>query len=368
MQNYVVNLQSEVFKTFRCQKAADSLDIDTEKKSIHHLQITADLKSPFNVGLILGASGSGKTTLAKQIFGEDCFHIDIDPSKPIIDQFPQDWSYDECAATLSGIGLTSVPTWIRPVYTMSNGQRARAEAALSMSNLDKEIICIDEWTSVVDRTVAKVMSHCVQKHARRSKKKIVLNSCHYDVIEWLNPDWIIDCNKQTYENRRSMVGTFERTDRLRFGVRETTSKEWKFFQKFHYLSEKLPGGRVYYYGLFQDEIQVGFVCYAAYIPGNQKTFFFNRLVIHPDYCGLGLGLPFVNATAEHMVMRGFEVRSTFSSTPTYKLLKKDPRWICTDIKKPITQGKFGKTLKGSASRGKSLRHKVTLYSFKFIAH
>ena len=98
MQNYVVHLESPVFDTFRCQKAADSLDIDTAKKSKHHLAIAADLQTPFSVGLIVGSSGSGKTTLAKKIFGQNCFESNIILAKPIIGQFPETMSYDQCAA------------------------------------------------------------------------------------------------------------------------------------------------------------------------------------------------------------------------------------------------------------------------------
>lgn len=194
-----VTLQSEVFSNFRCKMAADSLDIDTAKKSIHHLRIE-NVKMPdnWNIGLVYGNSGSGKTTLLKQLFGDDCFKTILDEDQPIINQFPKNLKYDECAAILTGVGLTSVPCWIRPVKTLSNGQKARAEVALLMCQ-DQELIFIDEWTSVVDRTVAKAMSICIGKFAKKQNKKIIICSCHHDIVEWLSPDWIIDCNKQEFQ-------------------------------------------------------------------------------------------------------------------------------------------------------------------------
>lgn len=369
MQNYVVDLQSEIFSTFRCQKAANSLDIDVEKKSRHHLSIHADLETPFHVGLIVGASGSGKTTLAKQIFGQDCFRTEVDPALPVIDQFPDGWSYDDCAAALSGIGLTSVPCWIRPVATLSNGQRSRAEAALAMARNSGEIIALDEWTSVVDRTVAKVMSHCVQKHARRTGRRIVLNSCHYDVIEWLNPDWVIDCNKQEYIDRRSMVDAHERIDQLRLDVREVGRESWPYFSKYHYLSERLPGGKIFTFGLFEGANQIGFQCFAAYIIGDHRTFFSNRTVIHPDYAGLGLGILLINETSKEMVRRGYRVKAKFSSTPIYRAMSRQKLWRCTKIAKPIKRptigGKAIQTTWGK-SRQDDLRHKTTTYHFDFV--
>jgi len=190
-------LKSTVSKTFKCIVAANSLDIDSEKKSIHHIKIdNINIPNDWNIGLIYGSSGSGKTTLAKHIFGDKCFNLELDENKSIIDNLPESLTYDECSALLNGIGLTSVPCWIRPIKTLSNGQRSRAEAVLLM--LKNELTIIDEWTSVVDRVVAKAMSFCIQKYAKRYKKQIILLSCHSDIVEWLKPDWIIDCNKQKF--------------------------------------------------------------------------------------------------------------------------------------------------------------------------
>jgi len=365
MQNYVVNLESEVFKSFRCQKAADSLDIDVSKKSKHNLEVNADLDTKFNVGLIVGSSGSGKTTLAKKIFGTDCFELDIDETNPIIDQFDKQFSYDECANALMSIGLTSVPCWIRPVHTLSNGQRARAEAAIAMSNKKSDVVVIDEWTSVVDRTVAKVMSHCVAKHSRRYNKTVVLNSCHYDVIDWLNPDWIIDCNTQKYIDRRSMVGTFERTDRLRFDIKEVDRNTWRCFSKYHYLSDRLPGGKIFTFGLFHNSEQIGFTCFAAYIIGDQNTYFTNRTTIHPDFCGLGIGINFTNETSKIMVQRGYKIKSKASSIPMYKSRSKSPLWKLTKVNKNIAKLPAGKIAHDN-DRAKAMRRLSVTYSFDFV--
>lgn len=168
-----ITLESDVCKSFRCQCAANSLDIDVKKKNTHHLEIkNVKLPDNWNIGLVVGSSGSGKTTTIKHLFGNDVFDCNIDEDRPIIDQLPESLSYEECAKMLTAIGLNSVPCWIRPYKTLSNGQQARAQAAYLMSDVKKEIVCIDEWTSVVDRTVAKAMSVCVDKFARKYKKRL----------------------------------------------------------------------------------------------------------------------------------------------------------------------------------------------------
>lgn len=384
MKTYELTLASPVSTSFRCTKAANSLDIDVEKKSIHHFKVSADLESPYNVGLIVGASGSGKTTLAKHIWGHDCFNEILDPSKPVIEQFPEQFTYDECAAMLSGVGLTSVPCWIRPAYTLSNGQRARAECALQMArqSSEGEVTVIDEWTSVVDRTVAKVMSHCIAKHARRTGKRVVLLSCHYDVIEWLNPDWVIDCNKQTYTDRRLLWRDYQRTEQLEFTVHETSRSTWPFFSRYHYLSERLAGGKSFYFGLWHGQEQIGFLAFSNYVPHRKDRpgkmqLHFNRLVVHPDYCGFGIGIRFLNVCAAEVARRGYDVMGKFSSAPVYNALKRDPNWRLLDVirqHKVVVGGNVqrGKTSfdrkrpSAMASNAAGFRLDVKCYSFRFI--
>jgi ABC-type ATPase with predicted acetyltransferase domain len=94
------------------------------------------------------------------------------------------------------MGLSSVPSWLRPYSQLSNGEQYRASLAYKVSKArDGDMILIDEYTSVVDRTVAKAMSYSLQKYIRRTGKKIILASCHFDILEWLMPDWIINLQK-----------------------------------------------------------------------------------------------------------------------------------------------------------------------------
>lgn len=376
MQTHHVKLESVVSDSFRCRMAANSLDIDTKKKSTHELKVEIEIESEYQVGLIVGASGSGKTTLAKELFGLNCFKSKIKQDVCILDQLPESLTYDECAEILNSIGLSQVVCWIRPVNTLSNGQKARAEAALLITNAEG-IVIIDEWTSVVDRTVAKVMSHCVQKFARRQKKKIVLCSCHYDVTEWLDPDWIIDCNKALFTDRRSLsLKERERKEKLNFEIKKVERSTWPYFSKYHYLSEKLPGGTLHLFGLFHENDQIGFQCFANYVPKNKSKkliFHSNRTVIHPDYCGLGLGVKLINESSLFM-MRNFnyKIMAKFSSTPVYKAFVRHAHlWKLCNIDRQIGRTsavQMGRTLshrnKNAESTG--FRENVKTYSFEFI--
>lgn len=367
MKTYSVRLESPVSRSFRCTRAANALDIDQKKKSVHAFAVDADLEAEFAVGLIVGASGSGKSSLARKIYGDECFRELLDLSRPVIDQFDERMSYDDCARALVGVGLTQVPCWIRPASTLSNGQRVRAECALQMAaSAEDRPTVIDEWTSVVDRTVAKIMSHCIAKHARRSTRSVVLCSCHYDVIEWLDPDWIIDCNKQEFIDRRLLPPRKrERKERLRFEIREADKSTWRFFSKYHYLSERLPGGTIYPFGMFHEQEQIGFICFANYVPHriSQKhqpmLLHANRLVIHPDFVGFGLGIRMTNETSAIMAQRGFDIRSKFSSLPQLRSRRNQPWWIPDETERRHLMQK------GKIQRKTGFRLDVTTHSFRF---
>lgn len=369
-KNIKFELQSEVFKTFRCQAAANSLDIDVKKKSIHKLELNnINIPKDWNIGLVYGASGSGKTTLAKHLFGENIFDCSLDENKSIIDQLPKEFSYEDCANILNGIGLNSVPCWIRPIKTLSNGQKARAEAAYLMCKQD--FICIDEWTSVVDRTVAKAMSVCLHKFAKKHNKQIILLSCHYDILEWVKPDWLIDCNKQAFELPKSEDFFFNKREKLEFTIKEVGRESWKYFSKYHYLSELLPGGKIYLYGIFHNNNQIGFQCFANYTPhkkGTKIIYHSNRTVIHPDYNGLGLGIKLINETSKMLNEKiDCRIMAKFSATPIFKAMIKQKDWKFLGQKRLMGKMKTG----GSASKGfannKGFREGgVKTYHFVFI--
>lgn len=111
---------------------------------------------------------------------------------------------------------------------------------------------------------------------------------------------------------------------------------------------------------------MGFLAFSNYTPHRDKKtariMHFNRLVIHPDYVGLGLGVQFVNAASRIMIARGYDVRGKFSSTPVYRALLKYPHLWRLE--------KIGRDLKMSAGSGMErkggFRVMVKTYIFRFI--
>ena len=144
----------------------------------------------WNILPICGKSGSGKSTLLKEIGTPP--KLEYDYTKAVVSQFPN-LDEEEVCDLLCGVGLSSVPTWLRKPQELSNGERARLDLCMSLYRArEAGIALIDEFSSVVNRDVAKSMSYALQRYVRQKKLKVVICSCHFDIIEWLTPDYIFN--------------------------------------------------------------------------------------------------------------------------------------------------------------------------------
>lgn len=167
--------------------ASKAFDLVFNGKSKFYPWQKPDLpKKEFNLGVIYGASGSGKSTLLLQFGTEE--KLEWDPNFAIVSHFDTE---DDALNKLSAVGLNSIPAWHKPYHVLSNGEKFRAE--LAMRVCDNAVI--DEFTSVVDRNVAKAASVALSRYVKQAGiKGLVLATCHEDILDWLEPDWIINTN------------------------------------------------------------------------------------------------------------------------------------------------------------------------------
>ena len=191
-------LRSNVSVDNYTEYVCDKYDLQTREEIITEVPLldTSELSNfKWNIGVLCGNSGSGKSTLLSTL-GEPKNPI-YDYSKSIISQFPHMSEHDVCEL-LSSVGLSSIPVWLHKPNELSNGERARLDLCWILANAkENEIILYDEFSSVINRAVAKSMSYALQRYVREKNLKIILASCHFDIIEWLNPDWVFNLNKQT---------------------------------------------------------------------------------------------------------------------------------------------------------------------------
>ena len=378
MKIYEVKLSSKIEEDFYTLSAANSVDLNIKEPYTHNLKVQCDLDKPWNILLIQGASGSGKSTLMKKMFGEDCCKNYLDLDRPVISQFPSKFTYQDRVDYLTASGISSIPSWVIPAKVLSNGQQIRASIALHLAHTsENEVVCIDEFSSVLDRPISKILSHSVQKFIRSKNRKVVFSACHRDLVEFLNPDHVIDCDTQEYIDRREFLRQ-PRTEKLNFEVRRVDKRTWGSFAKFHYLASTLPGGLGFYYGLFSEGTQIGFCSFSNYVPHRKHSKLIlhgSRFTIRPDYVGMGLSTYFLNACAEHLHDSIVcDIRATYSSQPMARAMMKNSKWKL--ISTEIVQGKADSTVMrkndvdyktfSRLKKPNSFRGNCRLYKFHWI--
>ncbi len=147
-------------------------------------KIPNKLPKNFKIGVIVGSSGSGKSTLLKHFGIED--QPIWESNKSIISHFnnPTDG-----ITKLGSVGFNSIPSWYKPYHVLSNGEKFRADLARKI----KSNCVIDEYTSVVDRNVAKAASVALSRYIKNNDvENVVISTCHMDIVDWLEPDWVIN--------------------------------------------------------------------------------------------------------------------------------------------------------------------------------
>ena len=152
------------------------------------------LDMDFEILCVVGGSGKGKSTLLKEFKTSDDWYEfadkKFDVTKAIVSNFK---TPDEATHKLSAVGLNSLPVWCRPRNVLSVGEGFRADVAL---NLDSYVI-FDEFTSTIDRKVAKSTSNGLQRYIRENKlDHLVFCSCHKDFIPFLKPNIVIDLDEE----------------------------------------------------------------------------------------------------------------------------------------------------------------------------
>jgi ABC-type lipoprotein export system ATPase subunit len=281
--------------------------------------------------LIVGTSGSGKTTILKTV--DDPTPIQVDYNKTVIENFSTPERGEEL---LLACGLRTIPTWFRPPNTLSNGEFHRFEIAVG---LDQGHTIIDEFTSVVDRDTAKSLALSVRKYFDRDPGVLYIASCHRDIIDWLDPEWVYDTDLQKLDNRRSLLRLGTRPE-LALTIRSTGPDYWRYFSKYHYLDTNMSRS-VHCYVLLLGDKPIGF--HAAIHSTNRDIHSYwrgHRTVILPEFQGMGIGTAFSDAIAEIYVGRGLRYFSKTAHPSFGEHREKSDLWRPTSTNKKSRLGSY----------------------------
>lgn len=342
----------------RLRQVEGMFDLAPEKVSTFTLKAELPLDAkPWQIGLIVGPSGCGKTTVARELFGASLLRhdrVEWPSDASIIDAFPRELSIQDITGLLSSVGFSSPPGWCRPFQCLSNGEQFRVSVARALadglalrdvtwartctnqpntSKIDRtELnslppIVIDEFTSVVDRTVAQVGSAAIAKAVRaRPGLRFVAVSCHYDVIDWLQPDWIFEPAIGAFQWR-----SLQRRPTIALEILRAGRSSWALFRRHHYLSHDLGAAARCFVGLV-DGRPATFTAVTSFMHPIRPGWREHRTVCLPDFQGVGLGNAMSEFVAGMYLATGKPYRSVTSHPAMMRHRAKSPVWKM--IRKP----------------------------------
>lgn len=346
-----IEVSGPITRSTRARQLEGSFDVPPAEGHALRWFVDAPIEDrpEWQVGLIVGPSGCGKSTLLREAFGDV---PDLAWGAPgVIDDFAAGDTIDEIAAICSAVGFNTIPAWLRPFNVLSNGEKFRVDLARRLIDSDPDTpIVLDEWTSVVDRQVARIGSHAAQKWVRRNGRRLIAATCHTDVEDWLQPDWVIEPRPSHLAGTPTPSLFRWRSVRPRppidIDITPATYDAWALFAPFHYLTAHMhTAAKCYVLWARTDETHEWQPAAFAGVlhrpkPKHQKggaVWGLSRVVTLPDWQGLGLAFVLMDtlAAAYKAVDCGFNTYPAhpslihaFDRSPNYELSGK-PEIIST---------------------------------------
>ena len=320
-----------VTSTPRLQQVLGMFDVPPSPTSEQAWDVDLTLPDAWHVGVIVGPSGSGKSTVAAELFGPHLVAGHPWPAdRSILDGFPLQLTVKQVVGLLSSVGFSSPPAWVRPFGCLSNGQQFRANLARTLAEacVDGQMRVVDEYSSVVDRTVARIGSAAVARTVRQHQLQFVAVTCHYDVLDWLDPDWVYEphTNQLRVADAAREVG--RRRPPVELDVVHGSRADWPAFKPHHYLSGNLNPAAACFVGRVDGQ-PAAFTAVLPFPHPTRSGWREHRTVCLPDYQGVGIGQAMSAFVASLYRATGKPYTSTTSHPAMIGHRARSPLWRLT---------------------------------------
>ena len=291
MPKFDLVVSTDVKRSSRVMQLEGLFELPPTKKSeLFWVGVLPLEERAWQIGMIVGPSGCGKSTMARGVFGEHLINgFEWDANAAIVDEFPKNMSIKDITGILSQVGFSSPPSWLRPFRCLSNGEQFRVTLARAMSEA-QDFFVVDEFTSVVDRTVAQIGSAALAKAIRRGSKQMIAVGVHYDVIEWLQPDWVFEPHLNRFQWR-----SVQARPAIQLSIVPCDKAAWAIFKKHHYLDTALSASAACFCALYNGQ-PVAFTAVLHWPHPTASRWREHRTVCLPDFQGVGIG----NAMSEYV--------------------------------------------------------------------
>jgi energy-coupling factor transporter ATP-binding protein EcfA2 len=281
-----ITVRSAIDQTPRVQQVRGIFDLQPEAGVEVTWKVRLPLEErPWHLGLVVGPSGCGKSTLARNFWPEATARqaeLRWPAGQSVLDAFPADLPISDIVALLSSVGFASPPAWLRPFHVLSTGQQFRVTLARLLAEGQALAVC-DEFTSVVDRTVAQIGSVALARTVRSRGGQFIALTCHEDVEAWLQPDWVYRPAEERLTWR-----CLQRRPPITLEVVRCQASAWPLFAPHHYLSHALAPSAVCFLASWSGR-PVAFSAWLPFVSRGQRARREHRTVALPDYQGVGIG-------------------------------------------------------------------------------
>lgn len=354
MQSTHIIRETTVNKTFRVSQISSMFDVPLQEKTRHEWDVHLPLdEKSWQIGLIVGPSGCGKSTIARELWPNNYIRGYCWDEQSILDNFPKSMESKQVVQALTSVGFSSPPDWVKPYSVLSTGQQMRSDLAQALCA--DELVVFDEFTSVVDRIVAKVGSAALAKAIRKQpKRQFIAVTCHEDVLEWLAPDWTYEPHTNSFQWRR-----LQRPE-IKLEISRVHTKAWQLFKDYHYLSRDLNISAACYLAEWNEK-PVGFVAVLP-VQGFKNAYRESRIVVLPDYQGVGIGTTLSACIAQIYVEQRKRYRSTSSHPGFIAHRDKSKSW------KLVAQSAlgFGDVRGGKGNSKSTFKMKRSACTFEYV--
>jgi ABC-type lipoprotein export system ATPase subunit/GNAT superfamily N-acetyltransferase len=314
-----VRYKTSVPLTDRTIAVAEAFGLGIDEKKEHIVLDNVELRiGPHDIVYVTGDSGSGKSVLLRALkkdLGDEAIDIgdvQVDRSKPLIETVGR--TVEEGLELLSRVGLNDAFLFLRKYPELSDGQKYRYRLAKLVESGKKWWI-MDEFCATLDRDTAKIIAFNLQKLARQQRKAVIAATTHTDLMEDLNPNMHVHkrFGKEIAVSHLNPKAESECSLVREMYVAEGKFENWRQLAHFHYRCHKVAAPRKIFCLWRKNGELCGVIVYTY--PGpqcfgrkasgltkypmreiNKRLGTISRVVVHPKYRTIGLGVKLVRET------------------------------------------------------------------------
>ena len=330
MSHFDIIREQRPAKTFRVASVMGTYDLQTENVT-EHFEGDIDLPAEWNIGLIVGHSGTGKTTIARELFADSIVDQMQYTHESILDDMPRECTTEQICKALNSVGFSAPPQLaeilLRTFERREDALRHSTRNARTARNVRVRRIHFRRRsrrsadrivrTTESDQTRRKEVRRCDVSLRRRTVAHARLDLQH-------GHNAVSDHGSRSSKKNRPEI---------KIDIFETRQKQhyWRIFRKYHYLNHSFNEAAHVYIATVNGSLAAMVAVLAFPHPKTKNIWREHRIVVLPDYQGIGISRHLTDFIAQRYKDAGNRYICATSHTVLIMSRKSNPNWITTRI-------------------------------------